>query len=231
MYLQLNAEKIIETAEKLHRRIQERFPESGPSNVGGEVVSLSRQSAQRAKEIARPMLMFRICIGLFILLFITTTIKILLEVDFGPVANTLSEFLQAMDASIEIIVLCGGGILFLMTLETRMKRRRALKKLHELRSLAHVIDMHQLTKDPEGMRNEGTSTPSSPERMLSPFELQRYLDYCSELLSIISKLAALYIQHFPDQQISEAVNDVEQLSDGLSRKIWQKIMIIDKGSH
>ncbi|MBI3189456.1 MAG: hypothetical protein HYZ33_02290 [Ignavibacteriales bacterium] len=86
--------------------------------------------------------------------------------------------------------------------------------------------MHQLTKDPELFKNDGVSTTSSPERNYSSFELQRYLDYCSELLSIISQLAALYVQNFPDQIISNAVNDIELLSNGLSRKIWQKIMMI-----
>ena len=32
--------------------------------------------------------------------------------------------------------------------------------------------------------------PSSPKRLLSPFELTRYLDYCSEMLSLAAKVAA-----------------------------------------
>jgi hypothetical protein len=33
---------------------------------------------------------------------------------------------------------------------------------------------------------------------MSPFELTRYLDYCSEMLSLTSKLAAVYAQNLPD---------------------------------
>jgi len=33
---------------------------------------------------------------------------------------------------------------------------------------------------------------------MSPFLLCRYLDYCSELLSLTGKLAALYAQSFSD---------------------------------
>ena len=51
--------------------------------------------------------------------------------------------------------------------------------LHELRGVAHVIDMHQLTKDPRGMKFKAIATASSPERTLTPFQLTRYLDYCS----------------------------------------------------
>ena len=47
-----------------------------------------------------------------------------------------------------IIVLMGAALFFLVTIEDRLKRRRALTALHELRSIVHVIDMHQLTKDP-----------------------------------------------------------------------------------
>ena len=73
-----------------------------------------------------------------------------------------------------------------------MKRNRALKLLHELRSLAHIVDMHQLTKDP-GIHHR----PAIPGlRLLAPahddrVELSRYLDYCSEMASLIGKIAAL----------------------------------------
>lgn len=69
--------------------------------------------------------------------------------------------------------------------------------------------------------------PSSPKRNLSAPELTRYLDYCSEMLSLIGKLAAMYVQKFDDPVALDAVNDVEELTTGLSRKIWQKIMILN----
>ena len=57
--------------------------------------------------------------------------------------------------------------------------------------------------------------------------MSRYLDYCSELLSITGKLAALYAQAVPDEGVAQAVNDIELLGSSLSRKIWQKISVID----
>jgi len=65
---------------------------------------------------------------------------------------------------------------------------------------------------------------------MTPFQLCRYLDYCTELLSMISKIAALYVQNFPDESALEAVDQVESLTNGLSRQIWQKIMILDRVS-
>jgi hypothetical protein len=62
---------------------------------------------------------------------------------------------------------------------------------------------------------------------MTPFELNRYLDYCSELLALLSKIAALYVQEFQDPVLLDAVDDVEDLSAGLSRKIWQKLTILE----
>jgi hypothetical protein len=87
--------------------------------------------------------------------------------------------------------------------------------------------MHQLTKDPSQYIAGATETASSPARTMTAFELTRYLNYCSEMLSLTNKLAAVYAQHLPDSVVIEAVNDIETLTTNLSSKIWQKITIID----
>ncbi len=51
------------------------------------------------------------------------------------------------------------------------------------------------------------------------------------MLSLIGKLAALYAQSIPDSVVMQAVNDIETLTNGLSRSIWQKIMILDDDLH
>lgn len=120
------------------------------------------------------------------------------------------------------------AVYFLLTIETRLKRRRALRTLHQLRSLAHVVDMHQLTKDPEQLLLAPKDTPSSPARTMSASDLGRYLDYCSELVSITSKVAALHVQYFDDEMVLRAVNEIEALTTGLSGKIWQKITNLER---
>jgi len=92
--------------------------------------------------------------------------------------------------------------------------------------MAHIIDMHQLTKDPERAVGQGPATESSPQLQLSSFELGRYLDYCREMLSLTGKVAALYVQDFEDGVALQAVNEIEDLTTGLSQKIWQKMMIL-----
>lgn len=88
--------------------------------------------------------------------------------------------------------------------------------------------MHQLTKDPDKVLHPASDTPSSPEREYSQALTARYLDYCSELLSLASKVAALYAQTLDDPVVLAAVDEVEGLTTGLSGKIWQKIMILDR---
>ena len=88
--------------------------------------------------------------------------------------------------------------------------------------------MHQLTKDPsQVIAGVGNRTRSSPQRTLTAYQLTRYLDYCTEMLSLVGKLAALYAQSNSDSVVLQSVNDIETLTNGISRKIWQKIMILD----
>src|SRR5206468_1565033 len=81
-----------------------------------------------------------------------------------------------------------------------------LRAIHELRALAHIIDMHQLTKDPESYFGKARFTTARKLRPMSPFELNRYLDYCSDAMGLISKVAALYVQSYQDPVLLDAVD-------------------------
>ena len=82
-------------------------------------------------------------------------------------------------------------------------------------------------QDPAYLLSQLKDTKSSPERNLTRHQLTRYLDYCSEILALNAKIAALFAQNMEDPVILSAVNELELLSQGLSAKIWQKIMILD----
>ena len=47
------------------------------------------------------------------------------------------------------------------------------------------------------------------------------------MLSLTSKIAALYAERFDDSVVLQAVDEVETITTNLSAKIWQKIMILD----
>jgi hypothetical protein len=148
-------------------------------------------------------------------------------ITFERMAGGGSDFVQGIEATINTLVLAGLGFLTLIRLEQRIKRRRSFEGLHGLRSLVHIIDMHQLTKDPAALSTTFKPTKASPQRRLGRNELVRYLDYCSEMLSLTGKLAALHAQALNDEVVVSAVNDIEELAGNLSRKIWQKITIVN----
>jgi hypothetical protein len=102
-----------------------------------------------------------------------------------------------------------------------------LRALHELRVLAHIVELHQLAKDPERLLFHRRETPSSPRFTMTAFELTRYLDYCSDMLALIGNLAALYAQRHDDPVVLDAVDAIEALTTGISQKIWQKMAIIN----
>lgn len=228
MYRELNLERTQQTINVLKKRIEERFPDSGLSKVGVELCEVANETEGKIQRISKPIWWLRISLGSVILLGIVVIVFSISHMDLGPDEKlSMLEFAGLLEASVNELVLIGAGFFFLFTLESRFKRAKALTALHELRSIAHVVDMHQLTKDPTDRKSAiRPSTPSSPERTLSDFELNRYLDYCSEMLSLLGKLAALYTQHFPDETVLAAVNELENLTSGISNKIWQKIIIL-----
>lgn len=229
MFRSLDAARIAETAERLGRRISERFPGSGLSGVAESLRAEVVAAADTARWLAAPQWWVRVVSYGLIALMLAIVICTLLLLGRGvALFSSVADFVQGLDAAVNELVLIGAASYFLIGWETRRKRRRALRALHVLRSLAHIIDMHQLTKDPERLLTPEQSTPSSPQRTFTAFELSRYLDYCSEMLSVISKAAALYVQEFDDPVTLEAVNDVELLTGSLSQKLWLKIDILDR---
>lgn len=226
MYRSLEASKITETIEALARRVSERFPGSGLWKVCIDLVELSRQTSAKIIEVSRPhwglrtglaIVQIATLVALFLLLQFAMTLK---------ASDELSDFLQGFDAAISMAIFVAGAAFFVWTFEGRWKRERALKALHEIRAIVHVIDMHQLTKDPSMLGAARVS--SSPERNMTPFELMRYLDYCSEMLSLTAKLSALYVEKISDPVVVDTVGDIERLTSSLSSKIWQKISMVQQ---
>jgi hypothetical protein len=229
VYRNLDPDEIVRTVGRLKDRVEERFPGSGLGAVALELHKVALDVVTRTEGINRPHFLLRTCSTLTVVALAGALAAVLYRLRLDPGEWTWLSVIQVLESAINDVVLLGAGLFFLMTFETRVKRRRALKAIHELRSLAHIVDMHQLTKDPHVLLDAGPSTATSPVRTLSRYQLARYLDYCSEMLSLLGKLAALYVQHFDDQVALSAVDGIEDLTTGLSRKIWQKIAVLEGG--
>lgn len=226
MYRTLDSTHIVKTLDTLQARIARRFPGSGLSKVCSELIDVAKGSGERIVTLSRPNLVLRtgivsvLVLGGIMLGYLAT----LVHVKSGE--ENVFDIMQGIDSAFNVIVLMGAGALFLVSLEDRWKRQQVMEHLHELRSIVHVIDMHQLPKDPSSDHPPTVATPAGPQRELSPFELSRYLDYCSEMLSLAAKVAALYAQSTKDPIIIDATSDLSQMTSDLSNKIWQKITMI-----
>jgi hypothetical protein len=227
-YRALDEVKIIGTLQRLRNRIGERFPESGLRAVAEELIAVGDEVAQCVAYIRARNWPIRLAAGVAITTMVTILIVAATTLRFPAGLRALSDVVQLLEASVNDIVFVAIAVYFLLSIERRLKRRRALAVIHQLRSLAHVVDMHQLTKDPEQLISAEPSTPSSPERSMTSAQLGRYLDYCSELLSVTSKLAALLVQYFNDEFVLASVDEIEGLTTGLQGKIWQKIRMLER---
>jgi len=221
----LQADNVQATIERLNRRILERFPKAGLLGVSGTLLDVSRRTRATVRRIKTPIYWVRLLSLAIIVAFFGVLAVIVSQLSFQEEMSAW-DFIQTTEAGVNVLIFLAIACFFLASLEVRMKRKRVVKALNRLRDIAHVIDMHQLTKDPEARSLAEHATRGSPKRTLTPFELWRYLDYCSEMLSLTSKLGYLYIADFNDPVATKTVNDLETLTTSLSRKIWQKIMIL-----
>lgn len=226
--LLLEPSRVVETIERLTRRIKARFPGSGLSQLANDLLSTAQSAAQRAATFSRPIVAIRLLTWLLVALLTVAITAAVTAAGLRWRHVELPDLIQVSEAGLNEAVLIGAGLFFLIGAERRLKRARALRAIHELRSMAHIIDMHQLTKDPERLLNRYSSTVASPLETLDAFQLSRYLDYCSELLSLTGKVAAIYVQRFDDPVVLESVAEIEDLTTGLCQKIWQKLHLVQK---
>ena len=167
-YDHLDAGKTVKTVDVLSRRIAERFPGSGLHAVSRHLSGLAAVAGDRAASIARPIWWLRVLATGFVGAILM--VSVVAVVQWQPTGERLTwtELIQVLEAGINDVVLLGLGVFFLFTIGIRIRRRRALRALHELRAVAHIIDMHQLTKDPERRAFMARKRSSSSSSSLEP---------------------------------------------------------------
>ena len=183
--LALDPDRIVETIALLRRRIDERFPGSGLGRACATLLDIGERTKERLDWVARPNVWLRAGTGLMAVLLalgaVAAAWALIQAVRATGIDDPLA-LVEAVESGIQELVFVALALAFLLTLEGRLKRKRALGFIKELRALAHLVDMHQLTKDPHRLTVGAADTSSSPRRELSREELGRYLDYCSEMV-------------------------------------------------
>jgi hypothetical protein len=226
VYQRLRAQPVKATVDRLQARITARFPDRNLRLIAGELSSAVDELLIRPQTRWYGLLRIASRVGMALIGLLLVVGVVLLFNQPTPQASNAWNWITIAESSINDVVFAGVAIYFLWQLPDRVQRNHDLRALHRLRSLAHVIDMHQLTKDPERYAPAFQKTAQSVQVTLSPIEMANYLDYCSELLSLVSKTAAVYAERSTDPAVLATISDIENLTNGMGRKIWQKLGLV-----
>ena len=181
--VQLVADHVGATVAHLERRIDARFGERGLTKVArdlGQLVVLVESEAARSRDRLRRTTLAARVTGIVIV--VATLVALAFSLRSAVVDGLARTFdwVPLVESVINDLVFAAIALVFLWAFPERLERRVLLRLLHRLRSLAHVIDMHQLSKDPEQVSPNYTPTAQSVAHGLDADQLHHYLSYCSE---------------------------------------------------
>ena len=211
----LDPAKIIETAENLARRIGDSLPASSLAGLaaqlrGSHVRPMIAPAARSPNYAIRAASLLAIAATILGLWYLVSHIHTRWE--FG----TITELFEATDAGFNLLVLLAGALWFLITLETRFKRKKALGFIEELREFIHVIDVTQLYYTPDLYKVDSANSGTSLNIDYT------YPLFCTEMLAVISNLAPIYTRGAVGDSILRAVSEVEMLANAVSAKLLSK---------
>jgi len=216
----LNPARIVETAENLAQRIGQRLPGRSLAGLAVELARIARQTDERASEARRPILAIRFASATAILASLIGLWYLVHHIHARWEFGTIAEVFEATDAGFNLMVLLAGALWFFITLEARIKRRKALASIEELREFIHVIDLTQLYYTPELYDSD---TANSPAQMVLDYT---YLLFCTQMLGVISNLAALYSRGGAGDSILRAASEVDVLATAVTTKLMSKVEMV-----
>ncbi len=229
--VQLAAEHVGATVAQLERRIDARFGERGLTKAArdlGRLVVLVQGETEQSRERLRRTTLTARTVSLLIVVATLTALIVGLRSAVVDGLDRTADWVPLAESVVNDLVFAAIAVVFLWAFPERLERRTLLRMLHRLRSLAHVIDMHQLSKDPEQLSETYVPTAESVRHGLDADQMHHYLGYCSEMLSLTAKTAALCGEHSADGVVLETVSYIETLTTELSNKIWQKISLLPR---
>jgi len=210
----------------LKDRIEHHFPGSSLLEQCSKTLTIADKAKERVAWIEKPHPGIRLALLVVILLLIGAILFIATIIKYDESQLELAKFLQALQAGIQDAIYVSLAIFFIVQFEIIIIRKRAIKSIHELRVLAHIIDLLHLTKDQNIIFKDSQQVEEARFKKMTSSELKHYLAYCAELLSYTSKIAVLYAQTVNDPVVAASVNEIENLTTNLSSKIWQKMQVI-----
>ncbi len=220
---------LAEKAREVHRRLVERFPHADLRHVAARIVLLVEGVRKRAARDQHSGVFTRMLI-LFLMLALLGGGGYAAFIAAPPFTTpSWVELVQAGEAGVQLLILVTIGVLWCWSAGHRARRQRQLGYLGELREIVNILDLFQLDKDPDRLDRSATqSTASSPQlgEVNSPFLMGRYLDYVSELLAVVSTLAAYYAATAQDDTVLGVVREIGASAGQHRVHIGQKSLML-----
>jgi hypothetical protein len=232
---QLDRDLLAKSLDRLHERISARFPDQSLTALAESIKQdVPEAHDQFEKAGARVLRVGRLTRALTAAFVLAVGVALVLALsDFASSRHDGADWLSLVNTVVGDLVYAAVAVVFLWAVPQRLARRSLTDVLHRLRSIAHVIDMHQLAKDPERLRDDYRPTAASVHPHLPDTsgatgrsDLHHYLTYCVELLALVAKSAALCGESSSDPVVLSMVNDIESLTSDMSQKIFQKIALL-----
>ena len=231
----LDPERIVHTIAKLEQRIEERFPDSGLGRLCKSLFDIGNKTRERLDRIESPVVWLRALTWLLAAAIVIGAVAAVRTVVLEMPSGFEDAFvaLQFFESGIQDLVFVGIAFVFLISVEGRLRRRRApgvhpraaRRRPHRRHAPADQRPRFKVLAGPgdtQRTRHRSARSPNGRAGAL-PRLLQR------DAFADQSKIAALYIREFRRTPVAprRPWTKSRASSTGLSRKIWQKIMILD----
>ena len=151
----LDSAYVEETVGRLEARIRARFPDRRLGDAAHSLrtaVPQIHEGFEASKSRRRHIRWAARAASAVIVLAALAALVLALRDPVLHGTDSSVDWLPIIESTVNDLIFGSIAVFFLWALPERLERRTLLDLLHRLRSLAHVVDMHQLDKDPEQAR-------------------------------------------------------------------------------
>ena len=196
-------------------RIRARFPDRRLGNVAAELgtaVPEIHGGFEESKARRRQVRLVSRVTSVAVVVLASPSSPCALRDAFTRGTEHSFDWVPLVESLINDIVFTAIAVFFLWAMPERLERRTLLDLLHRLRSLAHVVDMHQLDKDPEQARADYVPTAKSRRHRMNAEDAAPLLRLLQRARLPDRKTAALCAERTSDPVVLHTVSEIETLA-------------------
>lgn len=211
----LDSARIVETADYLSRELGTQLPGSSLAGLADALAKIARAPDDQTRQARKPIYVLRAASAIAIGVAVVALALVARHVHARWEFATITDLFAGLQAGVNLLVLLAGALWFLVSIEARIKRRRTLQSIGELREFLHVIDVTQLYYTPDFY----SAAPAMGKLKLD----HTYLLCCTRMLGLIGNLAALHARGTSADSILRASFELELLANTITAKLQSKV--------